>query len=919
MKKIANKSLCWALVCAMVLTWLLFPMPLQAEAVSKTFAGSPDDYYLVGYINGADYGCQEDYQNLGSYKFVDGKLTATFTQDSYVFVKNGDNSKWLLADSYCTDTTCTFSEGKSEKMFVPGGVELTFTLVENGDGSLILSYTVPNKVCQHPSHNDDGICADCGVVVEHTFVGGVCTICGLEDMPALVSDYYVSGSFNGWALADTAYKMNWVDDRYVLEVILPAGDNYFKVNDGTWDNAWPSSNYAVYVSVDCTITIFFNPTTEEITITGCNVSVINIVDRVEQEGLITADALELFYEDGEYEYYFPSIRSSLVYAEYSDGTQKPIKEALETGDVTIADLDRFGIKYYKESVTKEPTVPVPGNPSEEIVEYYLYGFINGFDVYGSEYVFVNGSLIVTFDADSYIYIGTNRDITYMTEVYITETSATFIVGGAEKMFVPGGVELTFSLTENANGSITVSYTVLGETCQHPSHNDDGICTDCGVAIEHTFKGGICTICGLEDMPVLVSDFYVSGSFNGWVLAGADYKMTWADGRYVLKVALPAGDNYFKVNDGTWDNAWPTNNYSVYVGLDCTITIFFDPATEQVTIAGYNVESTPEIIIPTLTLKAPTLEFKDMITVNALFTAENLDSVIEMGMITYKEQVTEWSVETAAHVIPGTTYDVNTGCYIACSQGIHAKYLSDTVYLACYAKLTDGTYTYSKLASYSPLQYATNQLKNTNADAKLKQLVVAMLNYSAAAQTYFGHNVENLANAALTAEQIALQESYRSDMVSTVASASTEKQGAFVNNKGFTKRYPSISFEGAFCINYFFTPNYAPVDGITLYYWNAADFEAVDVLTVENASGSFKLEGEGTGEYRGDIVGIAAKNLSEAVYVAAVYSDGNTTWTSGVLGYSIGAYCASQSTKGGTIADLVMATAVYGYHAKQYFG
>ena len=241
-----------------------------------------------------------------------------------------------------------------------------------------------------------------------------------------------------------------------------------------------------------------------------------------------------------------------------------------------------------------------------------------------------------------------------------------------------------------------------------------------------------------------------------------------------------------------------------------------------------------------------------------------------------------------------------------------------MYLACYAKLTDGTYTYSKLAGYSPLRYATNQLKNTNADAKLKQLVVAMLNYSAAAQTYFGHNVENLANAALTAEQIALQESYRSDMVSTVASASTEKQGAFANNKGFAKRYPSISFEGAFCINYFFTPNYAPVDGITLYYWNAADFEAVDVLTVENASGSFKLEGEGTGEYRGDIVGIAAKNLSEAIYVAAVYSDGTTTWTSGVLGYSIGAYCVSQSTKGGTIADLVMATAVYGYHAKQYF-
>lgn len=105
------------------------------------------------------------------------------------------------------------------------------------------------------------------------------------------------------------------------------------------------------------------------------VSVVNIVDRVEREGLMTAQALELFYKDREYEYYFPSIRSGLVYAEYSDGTQKPIKEALAAGDVTIADLDRFGIKYYKESLTKDspvteppakqPEVTVPTQPKEE--------------------------------------------------------------------------------------------------------------------------------------------------------------------------------------------------------------------------------------------------------------------------------------------------------------------------------------------------------------------------------------------------------------------------------------------------------------------------------------------------------------------------------------------------------------------------
>jgi hypothetical protein len=158
------------------------------------------------------------------------------------------------------------------------------------------------------------------------------------------------------------------------------------------------------------------------------------------------------------------------------------------------------------------------------------------------------------------------------------------------------------------------------------------------------------------------------------------------------------------------------------------------------------------------------------------------------------------------------------------------------------------------------------------------------------------------------------------MVGTVPTATTTKQGIFANNSSFANKYPSISFEGAFCINYFFTPNYAPSSGITLYYWSEADYNANSVLSTSNATGKFKLSGSGTGEYSGSITGISAKALSEAVYVACAYKDSSgTVWTSGVLGYSIGAYCASQATKGGTIADLAMATAVYGYHAKQYFG
>ena len=325
-----------------------------------------------------------------------------------------------------------------------------------------------------------------------------------------------------------------------------------------------------------------------------------------------------------------------------------------------------------------------------------------------------------------------------------------------------------------------------------------------------------------------------------------------------------------------------------------------------------------VVIPTLTLKAPALEFKDMVKVIAFFTADNIDDVVEMGMVTYGSDVSEASVETADHVIPGAILDESSGRYFASSQGINAKYLGDTVYLACYAKLTDGSYVYTKVAPYGAVQYATNQLKNST-DMKLKQLVAAMLNYGAAAQNYFGYHTNALANASLTAEQLALPESYFDGMVSTVPAADAAKQGSFANNQGFSVRKPAVSFEGAFSINYFFTPAYTPVNGITLYYWNADDYNAASVLSAANASGSIRMTAEADGQYRGDITDIAAKNLAQAIYVAAVYSDGTTTRTSGVLGYSIGAYCASQATKGGTIAELAKATAVYGYHAKQYFG
>ena len=105
--------------------------------------------------------------------------------------------------------------------------------------------------------------------------------------------------------------------------------------------------------------------------------------------------------------------------------------------------------------------------------------------------------------------------------------------------------------------------------------------------------------------------------------------------------------------------------------------------------------------------------------------------------------------------------------------------------------------------------------------------------------------------------------------------------------------------------------------MTLYYWNARDYESATQLTADNATGSMVMKpGD---RYTAAITDIAAKDLDSTYYVAVVYHSNGQTYCSGVLAYSLATYCNSKANAEGAIGDLAKATAVYGYHAKQLFG
>ncbi|MBE6677413.1 MAG: VWA domain-containing protein [Ruminococcaceae bacterium] len=66
-----------------------------------------------------------------------------------------------------------------------------------------------------------------------------------------------------------------------------------------------------------------------------------------------AEALEAFYVDDNYIYYFPFIQSTGIVVHYKDGTAENIVEALEYNHVSIEQLKEYDIFYYAEEKTAE--------------------------------------------------------------------------------------------------------------------------------------------------------------------------------------------------------------------------------------------------------------------------------------------------------------------------------------------------------------------------------------------------------------------------------------------------------------------------------------------------------------------------------------------------------------------------------------
>ena len=324
-----------------------------------------------------------------------------------------------------------------------------------------------------------------------------------------------------------------------------------------------------------------------------------------------------------------------------------------------------------------------------------------------------------------------------------------------------------------------------------------------------------------------------------------------------------------------------------------------------------------ITAPTLTGSSFSLSFEDEILVNFYYTVSDTTDVVEQGMLVFYSDPGTADIAKADDVYTGSTE--GNGVFVNTTEGIAAKYMGDTRYYAAYAKLSDGTMAYSKLYNYSPKKYATNMLSKDSTSAEQKALCVAMLNYGAAAQNYFGYRTDDLMNASLTAEQKALVTAYDASLFTGAVAADSSKVGAFAATAaGFSGKSASVSFEGAFAINYYFVPSAEVAGDMKLYIWTPKDYAAATRLTGNNASAVVVMD-ENNGVYWGQVEGIAAKALDDTYYVAGIYTDTNgNTYCTGVIAYSLSKYCMNNAKPGKDMQELASNTAMYGYYAKLYF-
>lgn len=308
----------------------------------------------------------------------------------------------------------------------------------------------------------------------------------------------------------------------------------------------------------------------------------------------------------------------------------------------------------------------------------------------------------------------------------------------------------------------------------------------------------------------------------------------------------------------------------------------------------------------LKIKSASLSLSSDISINFYVADETLEGWDAPYMVFTKAKydaagnITGYETETVS------SYTEKDGCRVYTFRGVTSMEMSSAVTATLYAT-KNGVLSSSETVSYSVLTYATNQL-NKSTDTKLHTLLVDLLNYGTAAQTYWHYNTANLANANLTAEQ---------QMLATQTTPTPESCKALTKHDGATVHFKSasLSLKEKVTINYY----------LDLTDYNGAVNDLQVVISYTDADGSLKtatVDGSALSYRNGSYVAsFSALNAIQmrTVCTAEVYSKTTARRVSDTVTYSIESYAASKSNDADALlVELVNAMMKYGDAANAFF-
>ena len=377
-----------------------------------------------------------------------------------------------------------------------------------------------------------------------------------------------------------------------------------------------------------------------------------------------------------------------------------------------------------------------------------------------------------------------------------------------------------------------------------------------------------------------------------------------------------------VAEGTTTVTVAINYYGVIITKELEITC----GVVEPVIPTLPAMTLKNVIGASITLKDEILlNIKFQPTIPAGYTGE--DYLDKVGVLVFNDAniaAEDATYENADSIIANTEETPNavtfaSGVYAA-TKGVAAKNMGDLYAYVPFVKNDDGSVSYGKIKNaYSPSEYCYGQYdKNAN-----KELMIAMLNYGAAAQIALDWKPDDLMNKRLPADE--QKTAWDGSLVrddSFWTTATVAKQGALVQDKTVVKgRGQTLLLKSAIEYSYKFqVADQSKITDAKVLVWTEDQFNAVDVLTPENASEVKDIEWVAASKYYEYVhPGSPARKMFSPVYVCAVFTVGGVDYYSGVVAYCPETYGFKNMNKTDAIGEMARTMVVYGDAARTALG